>query len=136
MTLATIFFAILIFTASPFAFSATSDVRFDGRNPQTNAPCILYVINSGYLNDSQERQDFFMEVEAKGFSHNGDSPGPVVLRPVQNRPNVLFSKTESEDMVLFFSNNDFLQGSPIGFNLRWLHGNHYHYESCQNLKRR
>lgn len=112
------------------------EVEYRGRDKNTNAPCKLYVTGAGFMNQVQSPENYFLNVLPRGFSHDGDSSGPFTLKPVAGKPNILHSHNGADEMVLFFENGDFLTGVPSGFNVKWLHGNHYHYDACRELQRK
>lgn len=131
----TFILVLLIALNSHFAFAQFEKIEYRGRDKNTNAPCKLYVNNAGFTSDNQVPENYFMDVLPKGFSHGIDSSGPFTLRPYQGNPNILFSQNGYDEMVLFFENGDYLNGTPTGYNVKWLHGNHYHYDICRNLQK-
>jgi len=127
---------IVSFFVSESLLAQVQQVVYVGRDKNTNAPCKLYVNNVGYKNDQRVPENFYMDVLPRGFSHGIDSAGPFRLGTVADKPNILYSLQNADEMVLFFENGDYLTGEPSGFNVKWLHGNHFHYDVCRNLRRK
>jgi hypothetical protein len=126
---------VLFAMMSQSVFAQFQETEYRGRDKNTNAPCKLYVTNAGYLTEDQSPESNFLDVVPRGFSHGGDSSGPFTLRPFSGNSQILYSHNGSDEMVLFFENGDFLSGSPSGYNIKWLHGNHYHYDVCRNMQK-
>ena len=130
-----------IFTGSEgFAFNSFRDAPtgtlhvLSGQDSQTRAECFLYVTQ---MIPQDSKQGPLREITVEtSYAHNGQRAEPVTARPNPSRPTVMTGTApNSKDQVaLLFKSHRLDLSEMTQFNLRWWHQNHYHTNSCTNLR--
>lgn len=129
--------AALFAGSQSFAFNSLRDAPagtlhvLSGQDSQTRAECFLYVTqmtpSQGPLRE--------LTVETS-YAHNGKRAEPISARPNSSRPNVMNGTASNarDQIALLFKTHQLDLSQMTQFNLRWWHQNHYHTNSCTNLR--
>ncbi|MCX7675409.1 MAG: hypothetical protein N2Z70_06225 [Bdellovibrionaceae bacterium] len=123
---------VTLSSLTSFGQLLTQTIRFMGTDTQTQQNCNLtieqiYVLASG------------LDVRARpAYSHNSVFPG--VFRVINNGPSTLrgttFPSSSASELILFFHGTPHQSLSNLtAYQLNWWHGNHWHHQRCQSLKR-
>lgn len=112
-------------------------LALEGRDAITQEECLLFVTDVGYTG-AEETADQFYAVVQTSYSHNQDHPQVITVKAKAQKPDILTGLGENgQDQIALF-----LPAQVAGhidlrnvnsFNLRWLHGNHFHTSRCINL---
>lgn len=137
-------FSSLIISTSSFAESHDHDdhehfpegtlIAFEGIDAVSRQECALYVT------DIQQQADgAFIYTALTSYSHDEDSAGAFQIQVSPSKKDLLLGTADSGNPKAPHQLGIILK-QPTGniadaqsFNLRWLHGNHYHTNKCINL---
>jgi hypothetical protein len=109
-------------------------LALEGQDAITKETCFLFVTDIGYTGPEQTQEQFFAVVQTN-YAHGSDKPSPFIVRAVPNKPGVLAGTgASSQDQIaLFLDPQDLDLRNVKSYNLKWLHGNHFHMNRCMNL---
>lgn len=109
-------------------------IVFEGIDAVSRKECALYVT------DIQQQADgAFIYTAVTSYSHDDDSAGAFQIQVSPSKMDLLLGSADSGNPKAPHQLGIFLK-QPTGnivdaqsFNLRWLHGSHYHTNKCINL---
>ncbi len=115
-------------------FPEGTRIAFEGIDAVSRQECALYVT------DIQQQADgAYIYTAVTSYSHDEDSAGAFQIQANPNKMELLTGTADSGNPKAPHQIGIFLK-QPTGnivdaqsFNLRWLHGNHYHTNKCINL---
>lgn len=133
-------------------------IRLVGEQPRTRRPCAVQVLEHGFRHNLPPEvtppetapepilENFFMTLSPE-YGHGNDRPAPITvtfpLAPVPGLPPLSLIGTRGQDILAasFRAPTVAADGTPepvgvtqfVLFNLRWQHGNHPHFLTCNNL---
>lgn len=104
-----------------------------GQDAASREPCFLYVLE--VLVSESDPANSLVKLTTS-YSHDGEAAEPFLVSPLASSPLVLTGIGENgEDQLavfLFEAGGDLTKARA--FNLKWLHGNHFHTNKCLGLK--
>lgn len=106
----------------------------EGQDAISKRDCFLFVTEVGFTGSEQTAEQFFAVIETN-YVHGGDKPAPFTIKLLKDKPGVLsgVSNNGKDQIAIFLNPNDLDLRNIKSFNLRWLHGNHYHSNRCVNM---
>ncbi len=109
-------------------------LALEGQDAISKDECLLFVTDVGYTGPEQTAEQFYAVVQTN-YAHGADQAAPMTVKAVSGKPNVLMGTgTNGKDQIAIFLNSSDLDLNQItSFNLKWLHGSHYHTNRCVNM---
>lgn len=110
-------------------------LAMEGKDSITAKECFLFVMDLGFTGPEQKPEQFFAKV-LTAYSHGQEVPAPIEIRSVAGRAGVLSGTgANGKDQIAVFLDPVHLDLKNIkSFNLKWLHGTHFHTSRCVNMK--
>lgn len=131
-----IIFASLLLGSVAFAhddhFPEGTLLALEGQDAITKEECFLFVTD---VSDSRAPDQYYAKV-LTSYSHDHDAPQAIQVRVYPNRADLLVGTGPNgqDQIAIFLSSADLNLQNATSFNLKWLHGNHFHNNRCVNLK--
>lgn len=102
----------------------------EGQDAVTKEECFLFVMDV-----SQDANAFSAKV-LTSYIHGHDTPQAITVQAIPDRPEVLVGTGANgqDQMAIFLSSNNLDLRQANSFNLKWLHGNHFHTNRCLHLQ--
>ena len=109
-------------------------IALGGRDANTNEECFLFVTEVGYTGPGQTAEQFFAVIQTN-YAHGSDHAAPFTVKTVANKPGVLAGLgSNGQDQIAIFLDPKTLDLRNVkSFNLKWLHGNHFHTNRCVDM---
>jgi hypothetical protein len=109
-------------------------LALEGQDAITKEECLLFVTEVGYTGPEQTADQFFAVVETS-YAHGSDHAAPFTVKAVANKAGVLSGLgSNGQDQIAIFLDPQALDLRNVkSFNLKWLHGNHFHTNRCVNM---
>lgn len=110
-------------------------LAMEGKDAITKEECLLFVTEVGFSGPEQTTEQWYATV-LTSYSHGGVSSEPITVRAVPTRPGALSGKaTNGQDQIAIFLEPTALDlRNAKSFNLKWLHGDHFHSNRCIGLR--
>jgi hypothetical protein len=133
----------LVFTlAMPFAFAAEHDhdefpegtlLALEGVDAISGQECALFVMDVSAPGTTEDQ--FYAKV-LTSYAHGDDAPEAILIKPVAGKPGVLAGTGSNgkDQLALFLDPTDLNLQNAKSFNLKWLHGTHFHTNRCVRLQ--
>lgn len=114
--------------------SANTLVELQGQDAANKSECSLFVTEVGFTGPEQTPDQWYARVHTS-YDHNGDSPSQILVRMHPSRPGALVGNgANGQDQIAIFLDPQNLDlNNAKSFNLKWLHGDHFHTNRCVNL---
>jgi hypothetical protein len=109
-------------------------LALEGQDAISKDDCLLFVTEVGFTGTEQTPDQFFAVVETN-YAHGNDHAAPITVKPVANKPGVLagVGVNGQDQIAIFLTPQDLDFRNVKSFNLKWLHGSHFHTNRCVNM---
>lgn len=109
-------------------------LALEGQDAISKEDCLLFITDVGFTG-SEKTDDQFYAVVQTSYSHNQDHAEAITVKTVPGKSGVLMGLgANGQDQIALFLDPQVLDLKNIkSFNLRWLHGNHFHNNRCVNM---
>jgi hypothetical protein len=109
-------------------------LALEGQDAVTQDECLLFVTDLGFTGPEQTPDQFFAVIQTN-YAHGDAQAAPFTVKIVTNRPGVLSGVgANGQDQIALFLDPQSLDLRNVkSFNLKWLHGNHFHTNRCVNM---
>lgn len=144
-TLAKTTLILSLIGASPTAWAEEHDhdhehfpegtlLALEGQDAVSKADCFLFVTDLGFTGPEQTPAQFFAKVQTS-YSHDRDAAQEITVQLHATRPDVLVGTgANGQDQIAIFLDPHTLDlRTAKSFNLKWLHGTHFHTNKCMGL---
>jgi hypothetical protein len=110
-------------------------LALEGLDAITKEDCLLFVTEVGFTGPEQTPDQFYAVVETS-YNHAGSHAAPMTVKSLASKPGTLSGVgANGQDQIVLFLNPQSLDLRTIkSFNIKWLHGNHFHTNRCVNMK--
>ncbi|WP_413581666.1 hypothetical protein [Bdellovibrio sp. HCB288] len=110
-------------------------LALEGEDASTKSACMIFVTEVGYTG-SEQTPDQWYAVIATSYSHGHVAASPITVKIHPERAGVLFGTgANGQDQIAVFLNPQDIDLKNINsFNLKWLHGDHFHTNRCVNMQ--
>ncbi len=107
-------------------------LALEGSDAISKSECMLFVVD--VQNVSASNSEFSAQV-VTSYSHGDASPSSITVKPVAGKSNLLagLGNNQADQIVMFLDNDNYDIQGVKSFNLKWLHGNHFHTNRCENM---
>lgn len=101
-----------------------------GQDASNQEECFLFVTEVAPANSE------FYAMVLTSYSHDHEAPQALRVQATPNRPKTLSGTAEngSDQIAIFLGSPELDLRHATAFNLKWLHGNHFHTNRCVNLQ--
>ena len=108
---------------------------YEGQDAITGKECLLFITDVGYTGPEHTPAQWYATV-LTSYRHDGDGAAPFTVKLHANKPGVLVGAgSNGQDLIaLFLDPQDLNLNNLQSFNLKWLHGDHFHTNRCINLQ--
>lgn len=128
-------------------------LALEGKDAISKQECALFVMDVGFTGPEQTVDQWYATV-LTSYSHGGDAAAAMTVQVHPTKPGTLFGTgANGQDQIVIFldpqSVSQVASGSHLSsdltsqdidlrqaksFNLKWLHGDHFHTNRCMNLQ--
>lgn len=110
-------------------------LALEGYDAITKGKCLLFVTGVGFTGAEQTPDQWYATVQTS-YNHGGATAAPFTVKIHPTSQGVLQgSGANGKDQLAIFVRTEALDLRNISsFNLKWVHGDHFHTNRCANMK--
>ncbi|MEK2688592.1 hypothetical protein [Bdellovibrio sp. GT3] len=110
-------------------------LALEGVDAISKSECMLFVTDVGYTGPEQTPDQWYAVISTS-YSHGHAAPTPITVKIHPEKAGVLYgTAANGQDQIAVFLNPQEIDLRNINsFNLKWLHGDHFHTNRCVNMQ--
>lgn len=106
-----------------------------GQDSKSKEACTLSVLTAGFSGPEETPNQWYALV-ISSYSHDGDKADAIKVQMDSRKPGILsgLGSNGKDQIVIHLPPDSIDIRLATSFNIKWLHGHHFHTHRCQNLK--